>query len=175
MSTYAHIGSISSGTLRNEDLIPAFISALEDVWNDLATSAPEGFDATEEAKAQSTRITNLLADVERRMIGEDGETSEDYFESEDSQWDLESLQSMLEEFAPPFCYFGAHEGDGADFGFWLSHDALEDAERDGEIVKVDAGDEWPELGDDAQYVLEVTDHGNITLYTPDRKEVWSLV
>lgn len=60
--------------------------------------------------------------------------------------------------------------------------ALEDDVRDGRVIKVNAGDEWPEdeirerLEDGClDYVMEVNDRGNTTLYTPDHKEVWSIV
>ena len=30
----------------------------------------------------------------------------------------ETLWDVMEEYAPEDCYFGANEGDGADFGYW---------------------------------------------------------
>jgi hypothetical protein len=36
----------------------------------------------------------------------------------------ESVFDRLNEIAPNWCYFGAHEGDGAAIGFWLSWESL---------------------------------------------------
>ncbi|HYW24877.1 MAG TPA: hypothetical protein VE953_11985 [Terriglobales bacterium] len=40
----------------------------------------------------------------------------DTWEAKD--WLLEDLYDALNDLAPEGCYFGAHEGDGSDFGFW---------------------------------------------------------
>jgi hypothetical protein len=158
----ADIGSVSHGTMRTEDLIPAFVERLDDLKQ--AESLSDSPD-----KERYGRLDNMLSATEQRM------EREDYYASEDAVCDLEALFEALNEFSPPFCYFGAHEGDGSDYGFWLSDDAIEDAIHDGEIVKVDAGDEWPE-DLSAGYVLEVNDHGNMALYdAQDRQEQWSIV
>lgn len=159
---YAEIGSVSHGTMRTEDLIPAFVEALDDLKEAESLSDTPN-------KERFARLDSLLGDIEGRM------EQEDYYASEDAGFDLEALFEALDEFAPPFCHFGAHEGDGADYGFWVSHEAIEDAVHDGEIVKVDAGDEWPE-DMSADYVLEVNDHGNTTLFErKSRQELWSIV
>ena len=154
----ATIGSISSGTLRPEDLIPAFVGALDSI-------------ARETADARTTdALDKLIAKIEGRM------KRASYFDSDRAADDLETLTQELEAHAPPFCYFGSHPGDGADFGFWIAWDSIEDAGRSGELVKVDAGDEWPETARDAEYVLEVTDHGNATLFSAlTKEELWSVV
>ncbi len=148
----ADIGSVSHGTMRTEDLIPIFVERLNDL-----------------NKERYARLDNMLSEIEQRM------EREDYYASEDAGYDLEALFEALNEYAPPFCFFGAHTGDGSDYGFWLSDDAIRDAIHDGEIVKVDAGDEWPE-DMSADYVLEVNDHGNMALFDAQaRRELWSIV
>jgi len=88
----ASIGSISSGTMREEDLIPCFISELEYL---------------EHPQAKEHR------DVWEELDQNDKETYVDECASL-----LEELFEALDECAPDFCYFGTHYGDGADFGFW---------------------------------------------------------
>ncbi|MEE9186643.1 MAG: hypothetical protein V3U10_01265 [Bacteroidota bacterium] len=156
------IGSVSHGTMRNDDLIPTFVEALDNLKESESLSdSPD--------KERYGRLDTMLSEIEQRM------EREDYYASEDAGYDLEALFEALNEYAPPFCFFGAHEGDGTDYGFWPSNDAIEDAIHDGEIVKVDAGDEWPE-DMSADYVIEVNDHGNMALYDAQaRRELWSIV
>lgn len=40
---------------------------------------------------------------------------------------LTYLKQELQELCPPFVYFGAHPGDGADFGFWPDWDNMYEA------------------------------------------------
>lgn len=165
-SVYGRIGSVSSGTLRNVDLIPAFISALEGIWNSLATSAPRSFDEQRQGVIESERITALLAKVEKHQ------EAEGYYDSEEAYFDSEELQMHLAEYAPPYCYFGTLEGDGADFGFWLDEGAL--SEFDG--LRVSDLSEVP--ADYVGEVLHVNDHGNTTLYVANKgtfSAVWALV
>jgi len=167
----ATLGSISSGTMRAEDLIPAFMSALDDVKDDLIT------DGDANTKADVARIDDFLAELERRMVDDSGETRADYFSSDDACFDLEELGDRLDEHAPPYCYFGAHCGDGADFGFWLSIDALSDARREGYVLSVFDLSDVP--ADYCGEVLNTNDHGNMTLYVADGKdalrEIWAVV
>ena len=89
---YGTLGSISSGTMRPQDLIPDFVYTLRYLGH------------------RSKELTR----IERRM------NSTKYYETEDSMWDLESLFDMLQEHAPDYVYFGSHPGDGSDYGFWVS-------------------------------------------------------
>lgn len=156
---YAELGSICSGSLRPEDLIPAFTDALEGIKLRLARLVIDTMTAeeAEDIKAAIDEIDELLSDVPGNLD------------------DVDALTDKLSEYAPPFCYFGAHEGDGADFGFWFSRDSFNDACRYGEVLKLSAGDEWPDELGEAEYVAEVTDHGNVTLYSRDHTEIWSIV
>ena len=51
----------------------------------------------------------------------------------------------------------------------IDHEGILDAETDGDLTRIDAGDPRPKNG---LYVLEVTDHGNATLYVRDRANRW---
>lgn len=186
---FAEFGSVSSGTMRPEDLIPVFVDLLSEL-NDsrsLHYSTSAAFrnespdrELCEDAKREHDRVTNLLADIESRMYSGD-EFNPDYWDSEDAYYDLnETLFDELQVFAPPLAYFGSHPGDGADYGFWLTDDldcfgglAVNDRDRDCE---------YHDLSDiPADYVgevLHVNDHGNVTLYVQqdgELHELWALV
>lgn len=141
------IGEISSGTLRPEDLIEVFSRELSslDPDNDLVNEATNWVEDSEEWDQEE--VNDLIA----------------------------RLTDALQELAPDYVRFGAHEGDGACFGFWADIDALDQAVEDGEVLKINAGDEIPP--DWTGPVMEVTDHGNVTYKVPTivHKEVWSCV
>lgn len=93
---------VSEGTLRNEDLIPAFIRALE-----------ERLDEAEAQGYSTAHMRRYIREIEERI-----ETIPDYYETADASWDLAGLYDALADYAPEGMYFGAHEGDGALYGFW---------------------------------------------------------
>jgi len=144
------IGSISEGTMRPEDLIPEFLSELR-------------------YRMRERRIKGhaaLYREIDKRS------DAEGYYETEEADWDLEALFDALGEYAGPYFYFGAHPGDGADYGFWLS----EGFDEDFDGLKVNDLSDVP-----AGYrgeVLEINDHGNMTLYVKTSRamhEVWAIV
>jgi len=152
--TKVRLGSVIHGTLRTEHLILAFLEELEAIDRDRADSFWERIPA--EAFEDLDHI---------------------WWQTDEAMWMLEELFDILNEYAPPFCYFGALEGDGSDFGFWIDRYAFEEAIEYGEILRVS------ELPDNApegyEYVAVVDDHGGVTLYQRswDGKlhEVWSVI
>lgn len=76
-------GTLIHGTLRFEDLAPAFAAELNRLGT--AVTLPDNF--------------NQLSPDEQ------------------AEW-VDTLIDKLDAHAPEGHYFGAHEGDGADFGFW---------------------------------------------------------
>ena len=86
-------GSISSGTMRAEDLIPAFIAAIPD-----------------DDRRASYEMELAALDFE------DGDQQEDMDDL------LDRLFDVLGEYCPEGYYFGAHPGDGADYGVWAVED-----------------------------------------------------
>jgi hypothetical protein len=99
---------------------------------------------------------------------------DDYFESEDATYDLnEDLFNELNRLCEdiPYCYFGASEGDGSDYGFWIS---LHDYDFEG--LKVS---DLSEIPDDYEgEFLVINDHGNTSLYNRwngENTNVWSIV
>jgi hypothetical protein len=137
-------GTVIHATLRTEDLIPAF---------------------TEELKMldEKNQYKELIDDCEHFR---------DYEPEEQDEMLNESLFDALNSFAPEYCYFGAHQGDGSDFGFWISESLDEDFE--GEKVS-----DLSEVSDDyVGNVLHINDHGNMTLYYKcpyDFHEIWAIV
>lgn len=175
MIATATFGSVSSATLRPEDLIPAFVQALDEIREHIAAPGPTTEPPAETAERARivSKLDDFLGGIESRVSTEDEGS---YYEGEEAEFDLEELQTKLGEFAPPFGYFGTAEGDGAEFGFWFDRDGFNEACEDGSVLKINAGDEWPNpIPDGTYYVAEVSDHGNVTLYTTDRKEIWAIV
>jgi len=153
---YANIGSISSGTLLPYDLIDAFAYGLEIL-------------VQQNAKEWCSDAGRSQKDSYMTLIGNARELSED---SDEIDYVLEELQDAMAAFAPPWVYFGAHPGDGADFGFWV----IEDIDVDFDGLKVDDTAEVP-TGFSGE-VLHVNDHGNMTLYVADKgklTEMWAIV
>ncbi len=156
---YGTIGTLIHATLRNEDLLSAFADELErlaEMDANEARAAGAAFEGTHKFR------TDLIAAA--RSADPD---------SDDASEIISDLFDALGELAPPYCYFGATDGDGADFGFWPDIESLESDARDGDFVaKVNDGDSHPSGYD---YVMSVSDHGNVTLYGHDGREIWSIV
>lgn len=136
--------------MRSEDLIDAFAWELKHC---ATKDAPLSLD---HAKLLGEADAWLSADQEAEDFDADQH-------EQDGADIVDALSDALNEYAPPYCYFGASEGDGADYGFWPSIDALEDDARSGDVLKVDDTSEVPEDFDGT--VMHVNDHGNVTLYS----------
>lgn len=150
MYKYPGMGTIIHATLRDEDLIPAFIEAITPHLKQLDVG-------------MSIAIKDLIA---RWNKLETEESIEAYCETEESSFDIEELANALDSIAPPFIYFGSHPGDGADFGYWISDDAIEMGKQDRELTITE---------DLTKYTLQVNDHGNMELYKTTHEPIWSCV
>ena len=134
------LGSISSGTLRNQDLIPAMYSTLKQLGE-----------------------LNRLPTWDTFKYAEYYDEKSVYWTSEGAMEDFDMLVDALQECCPAYVYFGSHEGDGADFGFWPDVDRL----------NADIADSEYRNGDDILLLEEmvlvtVNDHGNVTV-----KDIWT--
>lgn len=141
------LGSVSSGTLRPRDLLRAFSDALKDI---------DG----------GRRYASLIR--EARTV---------YANSQRARDVLDDLEHALGEYAPAYCYFGVHPGDGADFGYWPDWRAIELDRRDGTLS---SGDDLPADGSSVGQYLHISDHGNAELYAWDSanhrwQSVWAVV
>lgn len=149
-SEIAVLGAISHDTMRPEDLIPCFRDTLVEL------------DTAKEHAKLVEQVNNNLYELECQ------DNDNGYYESDDCNWDLEELFDALNEFAPPYCYFGAHEGNGSDYGFWVSVDMVNDDLRNNTIINVDS-EEMPD------HFVSINDHGNMTLYDRNMDVIWSIV
>ena len=151
---FASLGTISTDTLRPEDLISAFASELAY----LAKRAGE-----------HPRYAELVSRAEALSAADDP-APEAISEM------VDELREALECFAPPYCYFGSHPDDGADFGFWPEPD-FQRMMRDDDVLQVAGLADIP--ADFRGEVLVVNDHGNCAFGTIDDTgefhAIWSCV
>lgn len=89
---YAPEGSIIHGTYRNADLLKAFSDALELLSERIDTEPKHAL-----------------------LIKESRECDPDSYDANEI---IVELSDTLNSYAAPGMYFGSHEGDGSDFGFW---------------------------------------------------------
>ena len=159
--TQFQLGSISHGTLRTQDLLPVFL----ETFMALGGNVPADLEC-------GSYIEYLnWPNPETTACDEDDK----FWASEDAMWDMEALTDGLNNLCPPFVYFGTLEGDGSDFGFWPDMDSLNEElqwERD----------HWPDDSipdalelEDYNVIVQVSDHGNVTVMDMDRNVIWAVV
>ena len=159
----ADIGTVSHAKLRPQDLAEAFGNELE-------------AQIMRQTRDGSNRVildycTETLWDAREEFYNEAGE----FVESEHTHEYIHSLIEALDVFAPAHCYFGAIEGDNSElspsiFGYWPCWDSLDELPKVGELPDGPIDDETE--------CVQVSDHGNATLYAWDGAkwtEVWGLV
>lgn len=97
--------SLSSGTMREIDLYSAFMPFLAQ---------------------HDPKTVEYLDEEYKHVIGVLSETNNtDYIDDntqDELNWLIESLFDVLNDIAPEDTYFGAHPGDGSDYGFWYSEE-----------------------------------------------------
>lgn len=154
MTTFTLLGTVSHGTLRYQDLIPAFLDVL-------------------------TRLDAEKADKIRGGIPAEAfeDDNHEFWLSEEASYILnEDLFDELNNHAPDFVYFGTQIGDGSAFGFWIDYDAIQEAVVNGEAI---FADEIPE--DEPQDDITIVFVGNENkvssmwqYYDGQWHEVWSV-
>lgn len=100
---YGEPGTLIHGTLRPQDLVPVFLDELRRL--DRAR-----FDEYVQANPGM-----LPGEIPASAIESN---SDPWWDTESVTWALDSLFDTLGEYSPEGYYFGTHEGDGADFGWW---------------------------------------------------------
>ena len=154
------LGSISTGTLPTEDLLQAFKYTMGELTHDPVSNLSK----------YPTEAMAKLWDEAIHLIGTDQWWTLD---PEDSGVDdlLNDLTDALDELCPPFVYFGTLEGDAADFGFWVDWDRLNEARQN--IGMASESDE--EILKEDNVIVQVSDHGNVTVMDMERNVLWSVV
>ena len=105
MQTVDFTGTVSQATMRPQDVLPACMNVLA-VYHEDA-----------HYRIRSTFIE--IASVSYLVLHDDSPT----WQCEDISWLLnEDIWNAMQDIAPPGYYFGAHPGDGCDYGFWQIDD-----------------------------------------------------
>jgi hypothetical protein len=92
--------SVSHGTFRHQDLIPAFLDAVRDY-----------------CPAEYEQLMVQPFPPIPAYVMDEGDESEWWY-SEAARDLFIQLFDLLEDVAPEGCYFGGHPGNDSDFGFW---------------------------------------------------------
>ena len=156
------IGSISTGTLRPEDLLFNFALALREFEQYWGAEHGQLYD-------DAIRFSQEYCP----HVEEDLATTEQYEHANEM---LADIQDALGTYCPPFVYFGTLPGDGADFGFWVDMERIQetlDAAMD--LERNVRNGEWEWQIEDAGVIVNTNDHGSVTVMDMDRNVLWSVV
>jgi hypothetical protein len=158
------LGTISSGTLRPEDVIPELLYAAYSIRMSRADRA----------------TVRKLAREWAAMTDDDGDILDSARDSNpDADAEIwQELADLLESYTPDYCYVGSIEGDGADIGVWPVSEVLMGEYAD-ECPRIDvSGNPRDFVPRSASHYIAVSDHGNATLYRRAGNrwvECWSVV
>ena len=151
--TQFNLGSISTGTLRPQDLLETFAATLNqlDKANPLIAKA---LDSIANGDWDNWDVEDLDVKVAAYEL-------------------VNELADAIQEHCPPFVQFGAHEGDGSDFGFWPDHEALNEALQDPEYTLIN-GQLYSVPRNEA---VLIQNHGtdDMTVMDMERNVLWSTV
>lgn len=98
--------SLSHATMRPEDLIPTFMFFLEEHNPKVAAQLTSSYSGEGWPYSQAGLAFGEFDDTQTEL----------------SEYLLDDLFNALNNIAPEGTYFGAHPGDGADYGFWTVED-----------------------------------------------------
>ena len=180
MTRPVQLGTVIEGTLRNEDLLNAFTGEIEylmagyldeSIFKRLIATQAELYNDAKEIIYQYETETDVDESIASEIVNE--------------------LIDAINEYRLPYTYFGTLEGDGADFGWWVDFDNLNESVRESESITQDLrsngrlSDEesWIQECDCQEndcigkhgFIVHVNDHGNVTLLDHNRKDVWAAV
>jgi hypothetical protein len=174
------LGSIISGTLKTEDLLHTFAEELRyrivsegrKPPPSLGVSQRNGHNTVGRQLLTFIKASSFLSDASKWDITHQPESAHIKPEYQELAEQLvEALQDALNEACPPLVYFGNTPDDDTCFGFWLDHDALQEELSHGEATHNEDTKYLPNFN----VFVSVSDLSNITIYDPDRNELWSFV
>ena len=151
------LGSISTGTLRTQDLLEAFLPYLNK--------------ENEHAQEAQAVLERIATDTWPPGI----DNLEQYLTEFNTSELLDIIMDELQELCPPFVYFGTLEGDGADFGFWADFDAIDESCARKHHRCTHNPDTGEIVLEDESVIVQVSDHGNVTVMDMERNVLWSVV
>ena len=102
MDNFQFYGTVSRATMRNQDLIPCFLEVLEKL-------DPNGYAGYLDGLESENYILDVFLNLD---------DDHEFWYSMDATEICCELFDLLGEHAPDGYYFGAHVGDGSDYGFW---------------------------------------------------------
>ena len=155
------LGSISSGTLRTEDLLDAVIGESDYLFgSDYLDTHADSNDFIVKPLLTAKAVTD--------------------YDSEDAGDALEELIDALNQYAPAHTHLGTHEDDGADWrtsGFTLRLGWWPTDFKDCHTVSIDQGKngESTFVDTDCNLYVEINDHGNTTVKELGGAIIWDCV
>lgn len=102
-------GSISHGTMRNEDVLPSIMSTL-----------------FKEDPQKAREIWQENPDFFEALCDKASGIDNPWWNSEDANYISEELFDVMNDYSPEGHYFGSHPGDGSDYGYWPDDEHLDD-------------------------------------------------
>ena len=109
------LGTVSHGTLRVQDLLPAFLDTLSQLDPPRYSKIILELDAEYQRSKTPVGIASYAGGY---CKGLDLCDDDAWWSSERSDELLTELFDALDDLAPEGARFGSHVGDGSDFGFW---------------------------------------------------------
>jgi hypothetical protein len=159
------LGSVLTGTLRTEDLLPIITYTIAELTHDHRSNTSH-FNSEAVAEAYDDAIA---------FMSQPDWSSVPACNYNGVEW-INIMAQALNELCPPFVYFGSRPGDGADFGFWPDMDRLFEATRWGSFPSdQDQRETWI-LADEGVIVHITNDeYSSVTVMDMDRQVLWSTV
>mgnify|MGYP003650996222 FL=1 len=180
--TTLELGTISHGTMRVQDTMPALLSALDGIK--LSTEDRQTCDEVQRSLDEWMEADSKDDDSDNpaMMIAGHSPCSDDFIFGLEAEME-DTLIPLAGSYVPDYCYVGAHPGDGSDLGVWVCADLFDDTTQgsyDGYCWRLRENNQPTEetIPADMSHALAVNDHGNATLYRRGGRgwtECWAIV